>query len=65
MSVLVDTNLLARIADPTHPKNAMAADAVARILDEGERVHILPQNAYEFWVVATRPVINNGLGMST
>jgi hypothetical protein len=25
---------------------------------------IVPQNIYEYWVVATRPIANNGLGFS-
>lgn len=64
MSVLVDTNLLTKIAEPDHAKNTVAAEAVKWFLERGEDAHILPQNAYEFWVVATRPTINNGLGMS-
>lgn len=65
MSVLVDTNLLIRIAEPDHPNNSIAAAAVNWFLARGEIAHLLPQNAYEFWVVATRPVANNGLGMNT
>jgi predicted nucleic acid-binding protein len=26
---------------------------------------LVPQNIYEYWVVATRPIPNNGLGFST
>ncbi len=65
MSVLVDTNILCRIADPHHPQNAAAAESVKRLLSTGETLLVVPQNIYEFWVVATRPIENNGLGMST
>jgi len=30
----------------------------------GEVLSIFPQNLIEFWAVATRPTINNGLGLS-
>jgi predicted nucleic acid-binding protein len=43
----------------------LAADAVAAILQTGEQLHLVPQNVYEFWVVATRPVSQNGLGLTT
>src|SRR4051794_31603148 len=64
MSVLLDTNLLTRMAEPKHPQNPVAEHAVRMLAEKGEVLHILPQNAYEFWVVATRPIANNGLGMS-
>lgn len=65
MSVLVDTNLLSRIADPNNPQNSVAAESVKRLLAKGETLCVVPQNIYEFWVVATRPLANNGLGMTT
>ena len=45
MSVLVDTNLLSRIAEPHHPQNPAAADAVKLLLARGETLHVVPQNA--------------------
>ena len=41
-----------------------ALDALAALRQRGEELCILPQNLYEFWVVATRPLSVNGLGMS-
>jgi predicted nucleic acid-binding protein len=64
MSVLIDSNILCRIAETNHPQNAAAADSVKRLLASGDTLHFVPQNVYEFWVVATRPFANNGLGMS-
>ena len=64
MGVLIDTNLLTRIAEPAHPHHAAAFGSVRRLLASGEAVHIVPQNLYEFWAVATRPVASNGLGMT-
>jgi predicted nucleic acid-binding protein len=64
MRILVDTNILCRIAEPDHPQNATAATAVRRLLENGDTLHIVPQNFYEFWVVATRPSTKSGLGMT-
>jgi predicted nucleic acid-binding protein len=64
VSVLVDTNILARIAEIAHPSSAIAALAVRSLLLRGDALHVVPQNFYEFWVVATRPLANNGLGMT-
>ena len=60
--VLVDTNLLLRIADPGAAQHQSAADAIARLIARGHEVCICPQNIIEFWAVATRPVAANGFG---
>jgi hypothetical protein len=62
MSVLLDTNILARLAQHTHPMHTAGRDAVAALQHGGETLHVVPQNHYEFWVVATRPVAVKGLG---
>jgi predicted nucleic acid-binding protein len=64
MSVLVDTNVLLRRTQPTHPSHAVAVESVARLLTTGEPVYFTLQNIAEFWNVATRPLENNGLGFS-
>jgi hypothetical protein len=64
MSMLLDTNILARAAQPGHPMHQLADDAVAELRRQGETLCLVPQNPYEFWVVCTRPVAQNGLGMS-
>jgi len=64
MSVLVDTNVLLRRAQPDHPSHAIAVESVARLLAAGEPVYVTSQNIAEFWNVATRPAANNGLGFS-
>ena len=63
MSTLLDTNVLTRLLQPDHPHHAHARDAVKLLLDRGEDLYIVPQNVYEFWVVATRPAGENGFGM--
>jgi predicted nucleic acid-binding protein len=60
--ILVDTNLLLRIADPGSSQHQAATDAVARLIADGHEVCICPQNMIEFWAVATRPMTANGLG---
>lgn len=64
MNFLVDTNILTRLAEPGHPMHRAALDAVKLLVRRGHRLHIVPQNLYEFWVVCTRPVAVNGLGKS-
>jgi hypothetical protein len=43
---------------------AVADTAIERLLGQGRELHIAPQNLIELWVVATRPVTQNGLGMA-
>ena len=62
MSYAIDTNVLARSIETAHPMQPVAGDAV--LVSRGETVCVLPQNLYEFWVIATRPRDRNGLGLS-
>lgn len=64
MSYLVDTNLLLRLAEPKHPMYNSVLNATDVLRKRGELLGIIPQNLIEFWAVATRPRVNNGLGMS-
>src|SRR2546421_3890379 len=64
MSTLADPNTLARMARAGPPTNAPAVSATVLLVRQGEQLCISPQNLYEFWAVATRPVTANGLGMS-
>ena len=41
----------------------MARVAIKAVTARGRELHIVPQNLVELWVVATRPVEQNGLGM--
>ena len=61
---LIDTNLLLRSSQPTHPMHADATRALTTLKNNGEMLHIVPQNLFEFWVVCTRPAGQNGLGMT-
>lgn len=62
---MVDSNLLLRGAQRTHPLFAIADTAVAVLRARGGAVYACPQNGTEFWAVATRPLSANGLGMTT
>jgi predicted nucleic acid-binding protein len=64
MSYAIDTNILARSTEESHPMHQAASEAVEILLSREEVVCIFPQTLYEFWVIATRPREQNGLGMS-
>ncbi|MBW3542849.1 MAG: PIN domain nuclease [Planctomycetes bacterium] len=64
MACLVDTTLLARLANATDAQHVIAAQAVLELHRRGEVLHITPQVLIEFRNVATRPVAANGLGLS-
>jgi len=62
--ILLDTNVLARSAQPGHSQYPSAIAAVETLGLRNERLCVVPQVLYEYWVVATRPVEQNGLGMT-
>ncbi len=62
--VLVDTNILLRVSQLSNPQHPVAEAALVNLASRGVDVCVVPQIIYEFWVVATRPVASNGLGMS-
>ena len=64
MNVLLDTNILTRLAEPGHAMHQPARDAAKALQSQGHTLCIVPQNLYEFWVVCTRPIASNGLGKS-
>ncbi len=62
--ILLDTNIALRLADPKHPHHVIVTSAISVLQKRGEAFAIVPQTVYEFWVVATRPLAVNGLGLS-
>jgi predicted nucleic acid-binding protein len=62
MLYLLDTNVLLRSVDLSHPMNSDAVNAINTLLGKGESLHIVPQNLIEFWNVYTRPIERNGIG---
>lgn len=61
--MLVDTSVLVRTLQPHHSLYPLADGAISRLRIEQRRLHLVPQNFVELWVVATRPASQNGLGM--
>lgn len=64
MSVFVDTNILLRSVQPSHPLHEAAVNSVASLIAADTPLMVTPQIVAEFWNVATRPIENNGLGFS-
>ena len=60
MNVLIDTNVLLRLADEKHAMH-LTASAAIEVYRRTKVLCIFPQNLYEFLVVATRPLKVNGL----
>lgn len=64
MRVLLDTNILTRSFQVRHEQHAAAIMAVAVLRGRGDELFVVPQILYEFWVVATRPLDENGFGIT-
>ncbi len=64
MAVLVDSNVLIFSVQQGHPWHEESIRAIERLLAAEEGVCVLLQNVAEFWNVCTRPVDNNGLGLT-
>jgi len=61
--VLIDTNTLLRTLQPLHPQRETARSAIKALTARGHELQLVPQNLMELWVVATRPVGQNGLSI--
>ncbi len=64
MQILLDSNLLLRIATPADARHQEALQAIILLKQQGHRLVIVPQNLYELWCVATRSPNANGLGLT-
>src|SRR3954466_7369492 len=62
--ILLDTNILVHYASATSPAFSTVDKAITTLRSSGEQLCVVPQNIYEFWAVATRPIASNGLGLS-
>ncbi|HVT81392.1 MAG TPA: type II toxin-antitoxin system VapC family toxin [Phycisphaerae bacterium] len=63
MKTLLDTNILLRSIQPSSPDHATALAAVSVLLNSGRILCISSQSIYEFLAVATRSIVDNGLGL--
>ena len=61
--ILVDTSILGRIADENDPLYEVADIGLDWVLKNGSPA-VAAQSIYEFWVMATRPIAQNGLGFT-
>lgn len=64
MAYLIDTSVLARLANTADALHLVASGAVVELHRRGESLHLAPQNLIEFRNVATRPMSANGLGLT-
>lgn len=64
MTCLVDTDILLRLSQNSHPMRPTVQKAVSTLRRQKQDFYIAPQNLNEFYVVATRPCSSNGLGLS-
>ena len=63
MRYLLDSGILLRLADEHDSQHALVETAVGTLGNKGDELYITTQNVAEFWNVATRPAVNNGLGL--
>jgi predicted nucleic acid-binding protein len=61
---LVDTNILLRFTDRSHPLYPSIRTAIQQLRQNGHHLEITAQNCIEFWNVATRPLERNGFGLA-
>jgi predicted nucleic acid-binding protein len=62
--VLVDTNVLLRLAQVSSSDQQSAKRSLELLQNSGHVLCLVPQIIYEYWAVCTRPLANNGLGLS-
>jgi predicted nucleic acid-binding protein len=65
MNILADTNLLLRSLQPGSPHHLAATTSITESRRRGGQLCVVPQVLYELWSVSTRPVGENGLGLTT
>ncbi len=64
MLYLVDTNILLRFVDRSHPLHPSIRIAVRMLRQDGHQLRVTSQNCIEFWNVSTRPLERNGFGLT-
>jgi predicted nucleic acid-binding protein len=63
VAYLLDTSILARLANAADAQHSLAVQAVMELHRRGEVLHTTPQVLIEFRSVSTRPQAANGLGL--
>ncbi len=64
MAILTDTNVLLRLLQPHHPHCPIAEQAISVLRAQNQILSVVTQNLIELWAVATRPIGQNGLGLT-
>ena len=64
MDILADTNVLLRRIHRRDPQHRITQRCLNRLVKDGNRICVTSQNLIELWTVCTRPIDNNGLGLS-
>jgi len=64
MPYLLDSGILLRLTDQRDAKHDEVQSSVRNLIGRGEDLLITTQNVAEFCSVATRPQVNNGLGLA-
>jgi predicted nucleic acid-binding protein len=62
--ILIDTNIILRSKHKVSHHHHEVTDKLIDLITNGEELVICPQVVYEFYVVATRRIDQNGLGLS-
>jgi predicted nucleic acid-binding protein len=65
MAYLIDTSVFGRLANSADILHATAERSLLKLHRQGEIIHITAQNLIEFRNMATRPSVQNGLGLTT
>src|SRR5438128_734980 len=63
MRILIDTNVLVRLAHLGSEQQPIAERALTSLKAQQHSLRLVPQVIYEFWSVATRPIDRNGLAL--
>ena len=64
MAVLLDTNVLLRLTNELSVHYPLVRGAADSLIAREEALCITTQNVIEMWGTCTRPVTNNGLGLT-
>ena len=62
---LLDTNILLRMSKSDDPTHAVIRAALRALVASGARLCFTSQTLGEFWNASTRPMAQNGFGLST
>lgn len=62
--ILLDTNILIHSNQQASPHYQTITQRLTQFATDNEDLAVYPQVLYEFYVTATRPIANNGYGLS-